>query len=138
MSVRVLVTGAASGIGAAAAEQLRARGATVAGLDRAPGAGIVTCDIRDQGAVDRAVAEAIERLGIVEGAPVEVSADGATVRATARLRSATPAGSVFLEEATAQEPAGALLNGAPRLVEVVPARAGIASSLREHREEPGG
>ena len=33
MSRRVIVTGAASGIGAAAADELRARGARVVGLD---------------------------------------------------------------------------------------------------------
>jgi NAD(P)-dependent dehydrogenase (short-subunit alcohol dehydrogenase family) len=62
---RVLITGAAGGIGAAAAEQLRSRGARVVGLDlRADEAGdVLACDVRDQRAVDVAVAEAISRLG---------------------------------------------------------------------------
>jgi NAD(P)-dependent dehydrogenase (short-subunit alcohol dehydrogenase family) len=64
VSKRVLITGAASGIGAAAAEELRRRGATVVGLDlRADEDWIVECDVTDQGSVDRAVGEAIERLG---------------------------------------------------------------------------
>jgi NAD(P)-dependent dehydrogenase (short-subunit alcohol dehydrogenase family) len=63
MSKRVLITGAAGGIGAAAARQLRSRGAQVVGLDLDEGDSIIGCDVRDQGQVDRAVAEAIERLG---------------------------------------------------------------------------
>ena len=64
MTKRVLITGAASGIGAAAADALRARGARVVGLDlHADGEEIIECDVRDQDSVDRAVAEAVERLG---------------------------------------------------------------------------
>jgi len=63
VSVRVLITGAAGGIGRAAAAELRARGARVAGLDRHAGGEIVACDVRDQAGVDAAVAEAVERLG---------------------------------------------------------------------------
>jgi NAD(P)-dependent dehydrogenase (short-subunit alcohol dehydrogenase family) len=62
--VRVLITGAAGGIGAAAAAELRARGARVAGLDLRPeGEDVIAADVRDQASVDRAVAEAVERLG---------------------------------------------------------------------------
>jgi len=61
---RVLITGAASGIGAAAAEALRKKGNQVAGLDlRGEAEDIIACDVRDQASVDGAVAEAIERLG---------------------------------------------------------------------------
>jgi NAD(P)-dependent dehydrogenase (short-subunit alcohol dehydrogenase family) len=64
VSARIVITGAASGIGAAAAASLRDRGAEVVGLDINAGEkGIIACDVRDQDAVDRAVAEAIERLG---------------------------------------------------------------------------
>jgi NAD(P)-dependent dehydrogenase (short-subunit alcohol dehydrogenase family) len=64
VSKRVIITGAGAGIGAAAAEELRARGARVVGLDvRADGDDVIPCDVREQAAVDRAVAEALERLG---------------------------------------------------------------------------
>jgi NAD(P)-dependent dehydrogenase (short-subunit alcohol dehydrogenase family) len=64
MSKRVLITGAASGIGAATANELRSQGARVVGLDlRAESDDMIACDVRDQEAVDRAVAEAVERLG---------------------------------------------------------------------------
>lgn len=63
MSARIAITGAASGIGAAAAERLRARGASVVGLDVNGSGEIIECDVRDQESVDRAVNEAIERLG---------------------------------------------------------------------------
>ncbi|MDQ6779393.1 MAG: SDR family oxidoreductase [Actinomycetota bacterium] len=63
MSARVIITGAASGIGAATAASLRERGAEVIGLDiNADGEDVLVCDVRDQRSVDRAVAEAIERL----------------------------------------------------------------------------
>jgi NAD(P)-dependent dehydrogenase (short-subunit alcohol dehydrogenase family) len=61
--VRVLLTGAAGGIGAATAAELRERGARVIGLDLVPGEDVIACDVRDQAAVDRAVAEAVRRLG---------------------------------------------------------------------------
>ena len=61
--MRVLLTGAAGGIGSAAAAELRKRGAQVVGLDLEPGDDIIACDVRDQASVDGAVAEAIERLG---------------------------------------------------------------------------
>ena len=55
----------AGGIGGAAAAALRARGARVIGLDlaRRPERDVLACDVRDQAAVDAAVAEAIARLG---------------------------------------------------------------------------
>ncbi len=58
---RVLITGGAGGIGSAAVQMLRERGAQVVGLD-VRGSDI-DCDVRDQASVDEAVAEAIERLG---------------------------------------------------------------------------
>ncbi|HEX8051783.1 MAG TPA: SDR family NAD(P)-dependent oxidoreductase [Thermoleophilaceae bacterium] len=64
MSKRVLITGGAGGIGAAASERLRRQGARVVGLDlHGDGADVIECDVRDQESVDRAVVEAIERLG---------------------------------------------------------------------------
>jgi NAD(P)-dependent dehydrogenase (short-subunit alcohol dehydrogenase family) len=65
VSKRVLITGAAGGIGAAAAEQMRARGARVVGLDlnADPERDVLACDITDPDAVARVVPEAIEKLG---------------------------------------------------------------------------
>lgn len=61
---RIIVTGAASGIAAATLAELERRGARVVGLDIATErAGLIACDVRDQESVDRAVAEAIARLG---------------------------------------------------------------------------
>ena len=61
--LRVIVTGAAGGIGGAACAALRARGARVIGLDLHAGDGVIACDVRVQAAVDAAVGAAIERLG---------------------------------------------------------------------------
>ncbi|MGY1784352.1 SDR family NAD(P)-dependent oxidoreductase [Geodermatophilus sp. SYSU D00698] len=63
-----VVTGGASGIGAATARLLRQRGARVAVLDRATdaapeGALAVPCDVTDPAAVDAAVATVAEQLG---------------------------------------------------------------------------
>jgi NAD(P)-dependent dehydrogenase (short-subunit alcohol dehydrogenase family) len=61
--MRVLLTGAAGGIGSATAAELRARGARVVGLDLEASEDVIACDVRDQASVDRAVTEAIARLG---------------------------------------------------------------------------
>jgi len=63
-----LVTGGASGIGAATARHLRERGARVAVLDRDPdrapeGVLGLRCDIGDAGEVETAVATVVDRLG---------------------------------------------------------------------------
>jgi NAD(P)-dependent dehydrogenase (short-subunit alcohol dehydrogenase family) len=60
---RVLITGAAGGIGSAAAAELRSRGARVIGLDLLADDGILACDVRDQASVDTAVKEAVGWLG---------------------------------------------------------------------------
>jgi NAD(P)-dependent dehydrogenase (short-subunit alcohol dehydrogenase family) len=61
---RIIITGAASGIGAATMEGLERRGAQVLGLDlRAQRPGLIECDVRDQESVEGAVSEAIARLG---------------------------------------------------------------------------
>jgi NAD(P)-dependent dehydrogenase (short-subunit alcohol dehydrogenase family) len=58
---RVLITGAAGGIGSAAVAELRRKGAEVVGLDLR--GSDIDCDVRDQASVERAVAEAVARLG---------------------------------------------------------------------------
>lgn len=67
-----LVTGAASGIGRACAEQLRAQGAAVVALDLNPqvealfsgqGALGITCDVTDRAALDAAVSAAVRAFG---------------------------------------------------------------------------
>src|SRR3982750_2788366 len=65
MSKRVIITGAAGGIGAATAEALRGRGAQVVGPDLKPnGDGeLIACDVTDQESVDTAIARAVKRLG---------------------------------------------------------------------------
>jgi NAD(P)-dependent dehydrogenase (short-subunit alcohol dehydrogenase family) len=63
---RVLITGAASGIGAATVERLRSQEAEVVGLDLnvdGSDGSLIQCDVRDQASVDSAVAEGISRLG---------------------------------------------------------------------------
>ena len=65
-----LVTGGASGIGAATARLLAARGAQVAIIDRAvtsdSGLLEISCDITDRATVDTSVAEASEALGGID------------------------------------------------------------------------
>jgi NAD(P)-dependent dehydrogenase (short-subunit alcohol dehydrogenase family) len=61
--MRILITGAAGGIGSAASAELRRHGARVVGLDLHEGPDILACDVRDQAAVGRTVAAAIDRLG---------------------------------------------------------------------------
>ena len=63
MTKRVIITGAASGIGAASADALRRRGCDVVGLDIHAAPGLIACDVCEQESVDAAVADAIERLG---------------------------------------------------------------------------
>jgi NADH-quinone oxidoreductase subunit G len=62
--------------------------------------------------------EDAERLGISSGDEIEVAVNGTSVRARVALRSAVPAGNLFLLEGTHDDNATALLNGMPRTVEV--------------------
>jgi NAD(P)-dependent dehydrogenase (short-subunit alcohol dehydrogenase family) len=81
-----VVTGGASGIGAATVELLRGRGATVASLDLQEGKAdqSLTCDVRDAASVDAAVAAVHERFGRLDivinnagiGAVGDVGANG--------------------------------------------------------------
>ena len=59
-----------------------------------------------------------ERLGVGPGDLVEVAVNGTSVLAAAALRSAMPAGTVFLIEGTNEDNATALTNGAQRTVQL--------------------
>ncbi|MCC2976533.1 SDR family oxidoreductase [Sphingomonas sp. PL-96] len=61
-----VVTGAASGIGSAAARRIAGLGATVIGFDQAADGAIMAVDVADRAAVDRAVAEVIATHGRVD------------------------------------------------------------------------
>jgi NAD(P)-dependent dehydrogenase (short-subunit alcohol dehydrogenase family) len=63
LSKRVIITGAASGIGAATATALLGRGAQVVGLDLNALDGIIACDVRAQSSVDAAIETALDELG---------------------------------------------------------------------------
>jgi NAD(P)-dependent dehydrogenase (short-subunit alcohol dehydrogenase family) len=60
---RVIVTGAAGGLASPAVARLRERGVRVIGLDVIGDEHTIACDITDDAAVSRAVAEAVHRLG---------------------------------------------------------------------------
>jgi NAD(P)-dependent dehydrogenase (short-subunit alcohol dehydrogenase family) len=61
-----LVTGAASGIGAATAALLAAEGATVVGLDVADAPGVRRCDVSDRTQVDAAVEATVAEHGGID------------------------------------------------------------------------
>ena len=61
-----VVTGAASGIGAALCTRFAAEGATVVGADRVAAHGIRTCDVSDAAAVTRLVDDAIAEHGRID------------------------------------------------------------------------
>ncbi|WBU63351.1 SDR family NAD(P)-dependent oxidoreductase [Paracoccus aerodenitrificans] len=71
---RAVVTGGASGLGAATSEYLRQRGAQVTILDRDPkgrnfargiGAGFIETDVIDEASVTRAIEGAVEEMGAI-------------------------------------------------------------------------
>jgi NAD(P)-dependent dehydrogenase (short-subunit alcohol dehydrogenase family) len=84
VSQRVIITGAASGIGKATAEALRERGAKVVGLDLRSGDDLMACDVTSQESVDTAVAEAIRQLGGGADALVNCAGIGLPQSATER------------------------------------------------------
>jgi 2-keto-3-deoxy-L-fuconate dehydrogenase len=92
--IAALVTGGASGIGAATASLLHERGARVAILDRdtdgAPAHALaVPCDVTDPGAVDEAVASVAGHFGALD-VVINNAGIGATGSSTS-TSSASPA-----------------------------------------------
>lgn len=81
-----LVTGAASGIGAACARALALRGCEVIGLDRREGAGILACDLADVAAI-RALAHGLRERGVA----LDVLVNAAGIMIPGALREADPA-----------------------------------------------
>jgi len=77
---RVVVTGAAQGIGKATADLFASRGSQIARLDVQAGETIIPCDVADEASVEAAMARAVERMG---GIDVLVNNAGIAVRKTA-------------------------------------------------------
>lgn len=59
----MIVTGAASGIGASTLERFRDEGADAVGFDITPADGLISCDVTDPAWVDAAMAAAVDQLG---------------------------------------------------------------------------
>lgn len=64
--LRVVVTGAAGGIGTAACAALAQRGARVAGIDLVGGPDLVAGDVTDRGSITAAIEACAERLGGID------------------------------------------------------------------------
>lgn len=84
---RVVVTGAAGGLGRTVTELFRAEGARVVATDLAPGDGIVACDLSDDAARDGFVAHTLAELG-----GLDVLCNVAGVQQFAELGKLTSAG----------------------------------------------
>lgn len=77
-----IVTGAASGIGAAAARALDEAGAAVTKLDASAGEGILACDVTDELAVESAFAEATPFTDVLHAAGVMSAGEVSTLTLT--------------------------------------------------------
>jgi meso-butanediol dehydrogenase/(S,S)-butanediol dehydrogenase/diacetyl reductase len=84
---RVVVTGAAGGLGLVVAELFRAEGARVIATDLAAGDGIVACDLADDAARDAFVADVLAELG-----GLDVLCNVAGIQQFAELGALTAAG----------------------------------------------
>lgn len=76
------MTGAASGIGAAAARALDEAGAAVTKLDASAGEGIIACDVTDERAVESAFAEATPFTDVLHAAGVMSAGEVSTLTLT--------------------------------------------------------
>ena len=65
-TMRVVITGAQGGIGAATTAALRARGAAVCGIDLRGDGEVIAADVRDPEAMHAAIDEAAQRLGGID------------------------------------------------------------------------
>jgi NAD(P)-dependent dehydrogenase (short-subunit alcohol dehydrogenase family) len=63
---RVVVTGAAGGIGAATVSRLQAEGARVVGIDLRHASRIIAADVTDRASISEAITEAVRRLGGID------------------------------------------------------------------------
>jgi NAD(P)-dependent dehydrogenase (short-subunit alcohol dehydrogenase family) len=77
-----IVTGAASGIGAAAAEAFERAGASVTRIDVSPGEGIIACDVSDERTVESVFAEAAPFTDVVHAAGIVSTGEVSTLRLT--------------------------------------------------------
>ncbi|WP_203336496.1 SDR family NAD(P)-dependent oxidoreductase [Nocardioides limicola] len=83
---RVIITGAAGGVGSTLAAAFRREGATVVATDIAPADGVIPVDLRDEAAVASFGAQAVEELG-----GLDVLCNVAGVQRFARLGDITAA-----------------------------------------------
>lgn len=74
-----IVTGAASGIGAAAARALEEAGASVTKLDVSAGEGIIACDVTDERAVESAFADATPFTDVLHAAGIMSTGEVSTL-----------------------------------------------------------
>ena len=74
-----IVTGAASGIGAAAARALDEAGASVTKLDVSAGEGIIACDVTDERAVESAFADATPFTDVLHAAGIMSTGEVSTL-----------------------------------------------------------